>query len=150
MGQDAGADVIGRGAPVVVETAITIDAPPAEVWRVLTDIRRWLEWNELIASAALEGLLETGSTIAWTMGAMDICSCLTTVDPGRGLGWDGLDGDTRGLHSRHLVAEGQGTRMTNVESLSGGTADEQPEAFTEQLTRFLNAWNERLKAEVEG
>lgn len=150
LGQDARADVIDRSAPVVVETSITIDAPPAEVWGVLTDVARWPEWNEYIRSATLEGPLETGSTIMWTVGAMNIRSRLTAVDPERGLDWDGLDGDTRGLHSWRLVPEGEGTRVTNVESLSGGSADAEPEAITEQLTLFLDAWNEQIKAEVEG
>ena len=150
LGQDARADVIDRSAPVVVETSITIDAPPAEVWRVLTDVARWPEWNEYIGSATLEGPLAAGSTIMWTVGAMNIRSRLTAVDPERGLDWDGLDGDTRGLHSWRLVPEGEGTRVTNVESLSGGSADAEPEAITEQLTLFLDAWNEQIKAEVEG
>lgn len=150
LGQDTGAEVIDRNAPVVVKTAITIDAPPAEVWRVLADVARWPEWNELIGSATLEGPLTAGSTIAWTVGDMDIRSRLVAVDVEQGLDWDGLDGDTRGLHSWRLVAEGEGTRVTNVESLSGGSADAQPGAVTEQLTQFLNAWNEQLKVEVEG
>lgn len=149
LGQDAGADVIDHGAPVVVETAITINASPAEVWGVLTGIARWPEWNGHIGSATLEGPLAANSTIAWTVGDMDIRSRLTAVELEGGLDWDGLDGDTRGLHSWRLMPEGEGTRVTNVESLSGGAANAQPEAVAEQLTLFLNAWNEQLKAEVE-
>lgn len=148
-GQDTGTDAIDRGAPVVVETVITIDAPPAEVWRALTDVARWPEWNEFIDSATLDGPLAVGSTIAWTVGDMDIRSRLTRVEPGRGLDWEGTDGVTRGLHSWRLVPEGEGTRLLNAESISGGPANEQPEASTARLTQFLNAWNERLKAEVE-
>lgn len=44
-----------------IETAIEIDAPPAPVWAVLTDLEAYAEWNPFITSA--EGSVEKGQRL---------------------------------------------------------------------------------------
>ena len=42
-------------------TEVTIDAPPAEVWKVLVDLDRYPDWNRYATSAV--GDLRVGGTV---------------------------------------------------------------------------------------
>lgn len=45
-----------------IRTEIEIEAPPAEVWRVLADLRHYPDWNPFIVNAS--GSLESGARLA--------------------------------------------------------------------------------------
>src|ERR1700761_8101487 len=51
----------GRAGMTTVSAATWIDAPPATVWAVLTDLARYPEWNPLFPQA--DGDLATGQRI---------------------------------------------------------------------------------------
>lgn len=78
--------VIRRGWPVVVETASLMPAPPAVMWRLLTDWERQGEWmleasDFVVTSPHREGLgVEAEATV--TIGG------LRTRDRIRVIGWD--------------------------------------------------------------
>ena len=49
---------------VKIETEITIDKTPTEVFAVLTDLKSWKEWNPFIVNA--EGIAKEGETLKLT------------------------------------------------------------------------------------
>jgi len=111
-----------------IHTTHTIDATPAEVWRVLADVDRWPEWNPQMVEAA--GALVEGATIDLTMvdpkGRKN--RFRPTVDQalvGERLEWTGKLGGIPGLFTgRHwfqLTAtdDGNTTRIEQGEEFSG-------------------------------
>lgn len=82
----------------LIKSSIEIDAPPAEVWRVLTTPELIQEW----AAAYLEGIsvrttFREGEPIAWKApdGATRACGTVTAFRPERLLRFDYAD-DPRG------------------------------------------------------
>jgi len=74
---------IRRAFGSVTADSITIDAPPATIWAVYTDVDRWPEWTASVADAHLEppGSLAIGSRasikqprfprVLWTVTDLD-------------------------------------------------------------------------------
>ena len=137
-----------------VETTAFIDAPPARVWRVLSDLPSWSEWNPFITEAL--GTLAEGERLAIRVvppGAkgMRFTPVVLDVEAGRNLRWRGslpVPGLFVGEHYLELAAAGEGTRLVHGERFSGllvplmgGTLRATRDGF--------EAMNAALKARVE-
>lgn len=106
-------------------TEIEIDAPPARVWGILTDLAGYSEWNPFITSAT--GTVATGERLVNRLEppggtAMTFRPTITEVDEGRAFEWLGrlgLPGLFDGRHRFVLVPDGDGTRLIQSESFTG-------------------------------
>lgn len=104
-----------------VSATIDIDAPPAEVWAVLTDLGRYREWNPLFVEA--DGTVTAGQRIRLRSKhpangrLMTVKPKITAAQPGTELRWaSGLPGLISGEHGFTLSATGSGTRLVQSES----------------------------------
>jgi hypothetical protein len=139
-----------------VSAATWIDAPPGAVWAVLTDLKRYPEWNPLFPEAA--GELAVGQRITLRVAGDDgrrtmIRPRVTALIPDVELGWAGrLPGIPPGLitgeHRFTLRAGNGGTLVVQRQThrgfmarFSGRTLDR-----AEPGSRALNG---ALKARVE-
>ena len=109
-----------------IATAVEIEAPPARVWQVLTDLRAYPEWNPFIVAA--EGKLAVGETLSLQMALpgrdpVNIEPRLLVVEPERELRWKGqlfLPGLFDGEHAFRLTAlDGGRTRLEHSERFAG-------------------------------
>jgi hypothetical protein len=106
-----------------VSSTIHIDAPPAEVWAVLTDLAAYPQWNPLFPQAT--GQIAAGERLILasrpTAGrAMTIRPKVLAVQPGAELRWvSSLPGIIGGEHSFILTAVGSGTRLVQSETFRG-------------------------------
>ena len=106
-----------------VLSAIDIDAPPSQVWAVLTDLAAYPEWNPLFPQAS--GQFAVGERLTWpawpTVGRpMTIRPKLLAVQPGAELRWvSSVPGIIGGEHSFTLTAAGDGTRLVQSETFRG-------------------------------
>jgi len=102
-----------------IRTEIEIEAGPAEIWSVLSDFRRYPEWNPFIVS--IEGELAPGGRLALTTSepesnrersfAVRIKAC----EPERELRWLGHRGMKGLLDGEHfLLLEPRAERRTRV------------------------------------
>lgn len=109
-----------------VHEQIEIDATPAEVWEVLTDLLGYPEWHPAIV--ATSGRLAVGARQREVLRTpagrrLTLRPMLTAVDPGRELTRRGrllLPGVFTGVHSYLIEPAGPGrVRVTQTERLTG-------------------------------
>jgi len=96
---------INHKAPVSCTKSVVIPAPASHVWKVLTDINRWPEWQREISKARANGPLEAGTTFDWKTGGMSIHSTLHTVQPSTHFGWTGKVMGIYAIHNFSLLEE---------------------------------------------
>ncbi|MET7479227.1 SRPBCC family protein [Streptomyces sp. NPDC005648] len=143
-------DRIDDRAPVVASGRVRIEAPPAEVWRLLHDLPGWPSWVPRV-SHVRQG---PGGTVPdewfrWKLGGMSIKSTLAVVDPGRELCWTGVLAGTRAVHRFRLTAseDGRATDVVSEESIGGPLiALYFP---SDKLRRVLQDWLGALKCTAE-
>lgn len=136
-------------APVKCSKSIRIQAMPAQVWAVLTDIDRWAEWNKDIAQPRLQGALVAGATFTWKSGGAKIHSTLHTVAPNSELGWTGKTFGMFAVHNWRLSADQGGTVVAVEESMEGLLAKLFRKSFSKSLEKGMQHWLEALKQQCE-
>lgn len=101
--------------------ATTIDAPPARVWALLTDVARMPEWNSTITHA--EGTIAAGQRVKLRVVVAPERTFDLRVDevvPEQRLVWsDGFRPMFRGVRTYTLTPERDGTRFEMVEEMRG-------------------------------
>jgi len=108
-----------------IRTETVLDAPPADVWRALTDLDGHAEWDPFVVQAT--GTVAVGERLHLRMQppggrAMSFRPVVTEVQPERVLEWLGrlgVPGLFDGRHRFELVPEGDGTRLVHSERFSG-------------------------------
>jgi hypothetical protein len=109
-----------------IETRIEIDAPPAAVWRVLTDFPAYGKWNPFITSIA--GTVREGEQLTVRLEppggkGMTIKPTVLAAEPERELRWKGrlvVPGLFDGEHSFRIEpVGGQRSRFVHVERFTG-------------------------------
>lgn len=107
----------GSRAQRELRAETVIDAPPAKVWSLLTDLSRMPDWSpELVRMVPLKrGGLRVGQ---WYLGinrrkavVWPTRSVVAEVEPGRRLTWDTRSSGARWIWE--LVPEGDGTRVVH-------------------------------------
>jgi hypothetical protein len=108
-----------------IHAEITIEAPPAEVWRHLIDLEAYPDWNPFIPSAS--GTPEVGERLSLRLQppggrAVPIrptVTAVTTASVFEWLGHLGVPGLFDGRHRFELFPTPAGTRVVQSEAFSG-------------------------------
>ena len=136
-----------------VSVTTDIDAPPLEVWAVLTDLASYHQWNPLFPEAS--GELAVGSSVTLKTvqprgRTMTVKAIVLAVAPGAELRWTaGLKGIIGGEHAFVLGRQGSGTRLNQSESFGGllaplsGRVLARAEASFRELNEAIKARSER-------
>lgn len=108
-----------------IQTIEMIDAPPGKVWRILTDMDAYPDWNPFITEGS--GELRKGGKLALRMKppggkAMKFKPTVTEMEPEVELRWVGrllFKGLFDGEHWFSVEHHGTGTKLTQSEHFSG-------------------------------
>jgi uncharacterized protein YndB with AHSA1/START domain len=116
----AAAGQVQADAPLQVNARIEINAPPAKVWAILTNIQNWPAWNASITMTIASPEVKDGSLFAWATSGMIIHSTVRRFAPGEQLAWTGNVLNFHAIHVWTLTPGPHGTTdVTLQESLSG-------------------------------
>jgi len=132
-------------------STVAIEAPPALVWDVLTDLPAWPTWNTTVVST--EGEVRLGAKVAVTVTAnpgRTFPVTVTEIDAPHHMVWrGGLPlGLFAGTRTYSLTADGDGTTFAMEESYSGVMAGLVTRSIPD-LTASFDEFAACLKARAE-
>ncbi len=140
---------INEAARVKARSSGFIDAPPEQVWSVLSDLRRWPEWNTDVSTMSMDGPLTLGTRFHWKVSGFTINSQLIEVSPPARIAWSGRMVGVNAIHVWHLEAKGSGTEVTTEESFEGLLPTLLPGLMQRMLEKALGQGIQMLKNACE-
>jgi hypothetical protein len=138
---------IDAAAPLTVTSSIIIDAPPDQVWAVLSDVAAWPAWHPAMTVFSLDAV-RPDATLRWKLGRVPIQSTFAVVSPPRELTWTGRFLGYKAV-DQHLLGPAPDGRTTATmrESLAGPLL---PLLFSRaKLEAAHQRWLADLKTRVE-
>jgi hypothetical protein len=138
-----------------LHTEIDIQAPPQAVWRILTDLDRYGEWNPFVVSSS--GTVAAGARLTNRLQPpggkpRTFEPAVTIVEPPRTFEWFGhlgFRGIFDGRHRFELTETSTGTHLVQEEDFSGLLVRFARRSLDEHTLAGFNAMNMALKARVE-
>ena len=140
---------INRSAPATAAGETQIDADPATVFSVLSQIDEWPAWNPDVKSAKLEGPVQPGTIFRWKTGPSSLVSTLQVVDPPNEIGWTGKTMGIKAVHVFRFEATNGGTRVSSEESWEGLLASLLKGYSRKTLDKAIRDILSHLKTEAE-
>ena len=140
---------INQNAPVKCSRTITINANSEKVWKVLTEIDSWANWQTDIKSSKINGELRPSTTFDWKTGGAKIHSTLQTLEKQKQLGWTGKSFGILAIHTWTLSEEDGKTTLVVDESMQGFLAGLFKKSLNKKLQNGMQTWLDLLKVECE-
>ncbi|MGW0159515.1 SRPBCC family protein [Mycobacterium sp. NPDC003323] len=148
------------GAPLL-QAQIDIDAPPATVWALISDLKKMPQWSPQTWAMKLFGTLRVGAkTVNFNRRGLQVwptTSTITAVDPERklafrvdlnGTEWsyelEPIEGGTRVIESRRAPNGVKKVSTVLVNAMMGGVP-----SFEAELVDGMNESLRRIKAAAE-
>jgi uncharacterized membrane protein len=130
------------------ETTVVIDAPPATVWAVMSDVERWPEWTASITSVrrTSPGAMGVGSTAQVKQPRLATASFVVTKwEPGRGFDWVTRNPLVTAVGGHWIEPTPQGSRVTLSVEFSGPLAGLVAWLYGGLTERYIHMEAEGLK-----
>ncbi|MGK9476321.1 SRPBCC family protein [Melioribacter sp. OK-6-Me] len=126
-----------KKASVYANAQIKIGSKIDNVWNLLTNIERWVDWQKNVSSAELEGKLKAGTIFKWKAGGISFESEIHTFKPTKYFGWTGRTFGAYAVHNWEFEYENDSTVVTVNESLQGLLPSLFPNYFQRNLERGM-------------
>lgn len=134
-----------------LSTNIDIQATPATVWSILTDLKAFPSWNPFLTEAS--GPLDVGQQLSIRAGGMAFRPTVTHCIPKQRIAWLGkfwFKGLFDGIHSFRLEALPNGyVRFHHEEHFSGLLVGLFKKKLNTETRAGFEAMNKALKARAE-
>ena len=110
---------ININAPVIARNHMEIEAPIDTVWKVLTDIKGWTNWQKSVSETEVLGKIEEGTQFHWKAGGLAFKSKIHTSKPITEFGWTGTTMGASAIHNWTFTKKDNNTIIVVEESLQG-------------------------------
>ena len=139
-----------------IETAIEINASAADIWRILTDLPRYAEWNPLVIRASGSIMVGKRLDVAVQLPGrrpMSFSPILISLLPEREFRWVGTFATSAlfaGEHSFRLIPESNGAiRFEHSERFTGFLPIFMGFHWYERVRQGFESMNQALKKRAE-
>lgn len=126
---------INENAPVKSKNQIEINASIETVWKVLTDISHWTNWQKAVTKTELMGEVKKGTKFHWKAGGLSFKSRIHTAKPMSKFGWTGSTLGTSAIHNWTFEEKNNKTIVKVEESLQGWI----PRLFSSYVQKNLDS-----------
>lgn len=137
---------------MTVEDIINIEAPPDEVWAIITNVEQWPGWTPTVTSVIRldEGPFRLGSTAKIKQPSQPMSEwTVTEFVSGERFVWETRRLGLKMRGSHEVKMEGKGTIHTNRLEAVGIIAKLLVPILRSTIPRVLSEENQRLKAKCE-
>ena len=110
---------VNENSPVKARSKIEINAPIDSVWKILTDIHNWTNWQKAVTKTVVHGEIREGTHFDWKAGGLSFKSKIHTSIPESMFGWTGTTLGTMAVHNWFFEARDTKTFVKVEESLEG-------------------------------
>ncbi|MCB9000185.1 MAG: SRPBCC family protein [Bacteroidales bacterium] len=132
-------------AKCYASSEIIINASNQHVFEILSNIKKWPEWQSSVIKVEIDGNAEVDKTFKWKAGGLNIKSKLHTVNPDSEIGWTGRIWWIKAVHNWYLTEEGGQTKVIVKESLKGLGSSMMRKSLEEGMKKNLD----ELKIQAE-
>jgi hypothetical protein len=140
---------INEKAPVIASDEIEVAADANIIWKIMSSISCWPEWNPDIKSASLQGELVPGSMFIWKTDHMKITSAILLAQAPCDLAWTGTTMGIKAIHIWRLKKRGENLLVKTQESWDGLLPRFLREPMQKMLKSSIDSGLLHLKAEAE-
>jgi uncharacterized protein YndB with AHSA1/START domain len=143
-----------KTAPVYSHSELFVDAPPHQVFRLITNAKQWTSFYEDISDVHVkgdakgDGRLRRGTEFSWRVFGTKQHSEVVEYEENRVLGWNarGLGDDA--YHRWILVPEGRGTRLISEEIQQGPGPALLAKHLNPALTAMHRSWVDAMRIKL--
>lgn len=107
-------------APLHARQSVTIAAPRAQVYALLTGFSQWPQWQPNIISVTGPRSVTPGEHFTWKNGSAEISSQLAAVTADELLAWTGSVSTAKAVHIWRLSSPTPDTTLVDVEETMDG------------------------------
>lgn len=136
---------INLKAPVISKQSVEINAPVEKVWKILTGINEWENWQSQVTHAEIIGQPKEGAFFIWYAKGLTFKSQIHTCMPFQKFGWTGKTVGANAIHNWNLVDNEKNTTVFVEESLQGFIPELFKRKFQEDLNEGMQKNLEELK-----
>ena len=138
-----------ENAPVILKKQILINQKSDKVWKVLTDINQWKNWNSKITVSKIQSPLSLGNLFNWKVNGTNIQSKIILLESNKSFGWTGKTFGAKAIHLWYLEETEKGTLVKVEESMEGFIIYLFKKRMNKVLEQDMTFWLECLKDECE-
>ena len=137
-----------EGSLITIEASDVIQSEIKAIWRLMSEVNRWPEWNKAISFARLEGVFVKGTPFRWTSG-VNIRSTLEDVIINKRIVWSTKSVGVKTVQSWEFKKTDEGVLVFVSQSAEGWLTKIASQAVTKKLHKNLNEFLFSLKHAAE-
>ena len=137
-----------EGSLITIEASDVIQSEIKAIWKLMSEVNRWPEWNKAISFARLEGVFVKGTPFRWTSG-VNIRSTLEDVIINKRIVWSTKSVGVKTVQSWEFKKTDEGVLVFVSQSAEGWLTKIASQAVTKKLHKNLNEFLFSLKRAAE-
>jgi hypothetical protein len=137
-----------EGSLITIEASDIIQSEIKTIWKLMSEVNRWPEWNKAISFARLEGVFVKGTPFRWTSG-VNIRSTLEDVIINKRIVWSTKSVGVKTVQSWEFKKTDEGVLVFVSQSAEGWLTQIASQAVTKKLHKNLNEFLFSLKHAAE-